>query len=234
MIINSEIIEYLRGNRISNGYCFKIMPQNHINDRLKILKEVVSGKSVLHIGCCDHINLVHEKIRKGIYLHDVLKNVAKKITGVDINVEGIKLMHSIGFEDVYLPSELPNNKYDILLLPDVIEHISDVQMFLTSLHQYDFQRIVVTTPNAYRLINRRHFCGELINTDHRYWFSPFTLAKVLVNAGFEVERIEFTDTPSRRNFVRNLILKKFPLLQDGLLVIAKKRECASIFITNKY
>jgi pimeloyl-ACP methyl ester carboxylesterase len=27
--------------------------------------------------------------------------------------------------------------------------------------------------------------GELINTDHRFWFSPYTLCKVLVDAGYE-------------------------------------------------
>ena len=222
MIFNAEAMAHLRGEQFSNGYFFKIIPQNCIYDRLTILKELSEGKSVLHFGCCDHVGLISNKIRDGIYLHKILKDVSKKLIGVDINENGIHAMRVAGFKDVYLPFELPKSRYDILILPDVVEHIQDVQMFLSGLHQYDFQRIVVTSPNAYRLINRRQFNGELINTDHRCWFSPFTLAKVLINAGFEVERMEFTDTPSRRNFVRNLILKKFPLLQNGLLAIAKK------------
>lgn len=223
MIFNTEAMEYLCGKRFSNGFFFKMMQQCQIHERLSILKKISRGKVILHFGCCDHVEIIHEKIIKGRYLHKVLEEVSQKITGVDISKEGIMAMRSFGFENVYLPSEVPKNKYDILVLPDVIEHISDVQMFLTGLRQYDFQQIVVTTPNAYRLANRMQYRRECVNTDHRYWFSPFTLAKVLVNAGYELEHMIFTDTPSRLNFIRNLFLKKFPLLQDGLLAIAKKK-----------
>jgi len=223
MIFNTEAMAYLCGRRFSNGFFLKIVQQCQIYERISILKKISKGKAVLHFGCCDHVEIIHEKIIKGRYLHKILEEVSQKITGVDISKEGILTMRSVGFENVYLPSELPKNKYDILILPDVIEHVSDVQMFLTDLHQYDFQQIVITTPNAYRLSNRMQYCGECVNTDHRYWFSPFTLAKVLVNAGFELERMMFTDTPSRLNFIRNLFLKKFPLLQDGLLAIARKK-----------
>ncbi len=184
---------------------------------------------MLHLGCADHLELIKEKIRTGRYLHKLLQDVASSLVGVDVSEKGIQAMRSSGFEDVYLPSQAPTDYYyDLLVVPDVIEHVPNVDVFLRDLHRYNFEKLVVTTPNAYRKLNRQQYDGELINTDHRYWFSPFTLAKVLTTAGYDVETIEFTDTPSRFNFYRNMMLKKYPLLQDGLLIIAKKQNTVSL------
>lgn len=133
-------------------------------------------------------------------------------------------MRSLGFNDIYLPQQAPLGHYDLLIVSDVIEHVPNVDIFLKEIMMYDFDRLIVTTPNAYRKTNRSQYNGELINTDHHYWFSPFTLTKVLVSAGYEVESLEFTDTPSRFNIYRNFKLKRFPLQQDGLLAIVKKQN----------
>jgi predicted TPR repeat methyltransferase len=225
MLIDEEVISYLGGNRFSSGRCFTIPPQRRIVHRNARLLEIARGRTVLHLGCCDHTALIAGKIRRGCYLHELLYPAASRLVGVDISEEGVHTMRSLGFTDIYLPYDVPQQHYDLVIAADVIEHVPDVRAFLAETRRYDFDRLVVTTPNAYRRTNRWQLGGEVINTDHRYWFSPFTLAKVLVDAGYSVVSMEFTDAPSRLNFCRNMALRRFPLLQDGLFAIAARRAC---------
>lgn len=184
-----------------------------------MLAELSLGKKVLHIGCCDHEGLIINKKNTNTYLHDILKRSAKKLDGVDTNESGINFMKQLGYEDIYLPSQVVNKEYDLVVIADVIEHVPNVEKFLLEMKNYKFTQMVITTPNAFRLKNRTSLTSECINTDHRYWFSPFTLAKLLVQSGFKIELIKFTDIESKINIFRNMILKKYPLMQDGLLFI---------------
>jgi hypothetical protein len=34
---------------------------------------------------------------------------------------------------------------------------------------------------------------EVINSDHRYWFTPYTISKILVSAGYTPEKIIFSN-----------------------------------------
>ena len=58
-----------------------------------------------------------------------------------------------------------------------------------------FDNIIITVPNAFWLQNLRFAfrTREGINTDHRHWFSPFTLLKHLRTAGFMATDIFFAD-----------------------------------------
>ncbi|PDV99805.1 class I SAM-dependent methyltransferase [Candidatus Chloroploca asiatica] len=223
MLISEEAHKYLRGEHFSNGWSLAIPKQQRIVSRNKRLVELAQNKSVLHIGCADHTILIQRKIKEGTYLHELLQHSSSKLVGVDINPEGIEVMQKLGFPHIYHPSMVPEGKYDLLIAADVIEHVPNVNVFLTDLKRYNFDRLIITTPNAYRRINRRQYKAEIINTDHRYWFSPFTLAKAVTDAQYQVEAIEFTDYPSKFRLYRNVLLKKYPLLQDGLLIIATKQ-----------
>lgn len=227
MLIDSEeALDYFAGRRFSNAWLFAVPAQKRLVQRNRRLAELARGKSVLHLGCADHLELIAKKMREGQYLHKLLQGAARSLIGVDVSPEGVEAMRSLGFQNIYLPAQAPLGPYDLLIASDVIEHVPDVDLFLRDLMRYAFDRIVVTTPNAYRRLNRRQYRGELINTDHRYWFSPFTLAKVLAGAGYAIEAVEFTDRPSRFNLYRNMMLKKYPLQQDGLLIIARKQARA--------
>ncbi len=76
--------------------------------------------------------------------------------GVDTNAEGVKLLRGLGFAETYLPDVLPDRcrqPWDVCLLADVIEHVGDPVSFLRSMRRYQFDRLVVVTPNAFRWRN---------------------------------------------------------------------------------
>ena len=47
---------------------------------------------------------------------------------------------------------------------------------------------------------------EIINSDHRFWFTPYTIAKVLVSAGYNPEKISYANLQSLN--IRELIIRK--------------------------
>jgi hypothetical protein len=47
---------------------------------------------------------------------------------------------------------------------------------------------------------------EIINSDHRFWFTPYTISKVLVSAGYNPEKITYTNLQSLN--IRELIIRK--------------------------
>ena len=217
MKINGETLDYLLGKKISNGHLFKV-ERSPVTCRSVLLRRLVKGKRTLHVGCADHLELIKEKRLAGTYMHDILLETASLLIGVDTNAEALQKMSRMGINDLYTPEACPKMDFDIVVVPDVIEHIGDVNQFLGSIKDYGAQEIILTTPNAFRLYNRMLWQGELINTDHRCWFSPYTLCKICVEAGFEVDKIWYMDRLMLREPVRSCLKWMFPLCRDGLAV----------------
>ena len=214
-------LDLLSGKTFSNGHRFDLGNRGPAVRRFERLVQLCAGRRVLHVGCCDHIGLVRDKVSQGVYLHQHLCRVAAHCVGVDTNAQGVALLHELGFPEVYLPGAVPDVEFDICLLADVIEHVGDVVSFLRSMRRYRFRQIVVVTPNLFRLRNWLS-SGELVNTDHRYWFSPFTLCKVLVDAGYTPQSVELChgDHVTWRGALLARLLDHGPKFRDTLLVSA--------------
>ena len=213
--------DFLSGATFSNGHRFDLGNRGPAPRRFERLVEICRGKRVLHVGCCDHLDLIRQKVEQDVYLHQKLCQVAQRCVGSDISVPGVALLRELGFQDVFLPDSVPDEGYDVCLLADVIEHVGDVVAFLRSMRRYRFGQLVVVTPNLFRL---RNFLssGEVVNTDHRYWFSPYTLSKVLVDAGYTPQRVELChgDHVTTRGAILARVLDLLPKYRDTLIAVA--------------
>lgn len=223
MKLDDTSLAYLRGDRFSNGHRFDLGQTTGVTPRRgERLVELVRSRRVLHVGCCDHLDLIREKVASGIYLHQQLTAAAAHCVGLDTNAPGIALLRELGFAQSYGPGDVPEQAFDVCLLADVIEHVGDVVTFLREMRQYRFDEIVVVTPNLFRL---RNFLssGEVVNTDHRYWFSPYTLCKVLIDAGYTPTAVELlhSDHLSWKGALQARVLDRFPKYRDTLLVRAR-------------
>ena len=216
---------HLDGSTFSNAHLFKLGNTGRAPRRVDRLMDLCRNQKVLHVGCCDHLDLIRSKVEQGVYLHQNLCKVASRCVGMDISEPGVALLRELGFPEVYVPNDVPQQSpqgdFDICLLADVIEHVGDVVGFLQSMRRYKFKTLVVATPNAFRL---RNFLGrsELINTDHRYWFSPYTLCKVITDAGYLPQQVELThsDFVSRKGALAARVLDFLPKHRDTLIVTA--------------
>lgn len=223
MRINGEVSDYLDGKILSNSHQFHIDRSRPVQ-RNDLLVRLVKGLVVLHVGCADHVGLIRTKRARGSYLHDLLSSSAARVVGSDVNEAALDQMRQIGIVDLFSVDEVPTDlEFDLVVVPDVLEHVPNVSEFLESLRQYACD-VVVTTPNAFRIQNRLLFTHELVNTDHRYWFSPYTLTKCLVTAGYDIQEMWYTDKLYKRSPVGSLLKWIFPACRDGLAIRARPRS----------
>ena len=203
--------EYLYGKQFSNGYSFRL-EGNPICSRTDKIIELVRNTFCLHVGCCDHIPLIPQKIRQGKWLHGLLEENCKTVLGVDINRDAVDYVNEQGFarSPVYyadvtaddFAERIPcrGEGMDFVLLGEILEHVDNpvsfLQLLCKNMRHIGFRgRYLITVPNAFAMMRGGAYANwaELINTDHRYWFTPYTAAKVLVSAGMIPEELWFVN-----------------------------------------
>ncbi len=235
MKFGPEVKPYLTGQKFANSLTVITSNSNSsIESRLEFLTEWVKGKKIIHLGCADHLEIIDEKLAKNHWLHKLLTESASKCIGVDNNSESLEHIRKRGFANVYYadisndkPLEvITTDKWDAIVMGEIIEHIGDPVSFLKSLKEryapyIDY--IILTTPHAFRYKNftraaRRH--SEIVNSDHRFWFTPYTLAKVTVDSGLWPEEFWLVENskPTRFALFKKLLLRWYPSYRDTIIM----------------
>ena len=231
----NQITRYLSGESFSDDLAFQPQIISHSQPRGDVLVQWVSGRRVLHVGFADHVPLIASRVADGSWLHARLSKSAAACIGVDINPHAVATAHGLGFDNVHelnifadhAPALLAEWQLDMVLVPDVIEHLPDPAAFLRRLVQcLPNAEFVVTVPNGLSLRNTVNAMAgvERINTDHRAWFSPFTLLKVLADAGLQASSqhgCQVTVAGSVKGRLLRSLTQWRPIWSDVLLVRAK-------------
>jgi 2-polyprenyl-3-methyl-5-hydroxy-6-metoxy-1,4-benzoquinol methylase len=196
--------------------------------------ELVRGKSVLHVGCTDHLEIIEIKLQSNNLLHQQLSCVASACLGIDIDEKAAGYLRARGFENILIAditqpgiSQIAAARWDYLLLADILEHIDDPVSFLKAIavhYKNNIGGVIITAPNAFGLIHMSAALGdgiESVNRDHRYWFTPYTLCKVAYRAGLIPDNIimcanEYAEISEA---FREVLLDK-PILMDTIILEA--------------
>jgi len=233
--------DYLLGNSFSNGGIIHLTKNSSdIIYRDDYLLDIARGKNILHLGFVDHIPLINEKIEKGNWLHKKLVDVSNLCYGIDINQEGIAyIKNKYGYENLYavdivsddIPADLIDTKFDYIFIPDVIEHIGNPVDFLKVIQDRfrdNAENIILTTPNAFRWNNFENSFKriEIINTDHRFWFSPFTLSKIVTDAGYKINNLGYFEHSklSKIRIFKRFIINRYTPFRDTLIINASLKK----------
>lgn len=238
--------DYLDGKAFSNGLSFALKRErgdSHYRSRLSMLQEMFAGKNVVHVGFVDHDPIsIETKRAKGKWLHEQLRKTAKRCVGIDINEESVRYVRdTIGVPDVYcadvtspaVADILSGTRWDYIFLGEMIEHVPQPIDFLRAMVAnfrdlgIQYGHLMLSTPNG--LFNERlyHMRGiERINSDHRYLFTPYTLSKVMTEAGLKVESIRFcrSGVVKKRSVFKNMYYTMFPMLRPNLIAIGRMRD----------
>lgn len=238
MEITQKDLAAIRGDFFSSGYTFQ--PKFDSLDlqyfsRREFLTNLCKGKDVIHLGCVDHnIDMIDKKIRKGKWLHKDLYDVANRCLGIDLNEIGIRhIKENYEINDLLCmdvientANEILSKKWDYFLIPEVLEHQDNPVDFLSKIRQKytdHTEKFIITVPNAFDLNLRNSLKNgkELINSDHRFWFSPYTLTKVLYQAGFRsiTLRLCRNGTIKKRAIFKNYLLANRPFFRNNLIAI---------------
>lgn len=233
LTIDSSDLQYLKGEQFSSIYQMTLKGHSDNLSRIDFLKSVVKGRRVVHFGCVDHLPLIEQRRQSGMWLHGILSGVCTNLAGVDINEEGVQYMKNLGYEThvsnvitAPVPESISARRWDYIVAGEVLEHIDNPVDFLSAIrtkYKECTERIVITVPNALSYTNFRFALKniEMINTDHRYWFTPFTLMKVVMEAGITVEGFDLCfDEPPPRFSIKHW-LKDRPLLRNRVVLVGK-------------
>lgn len=233
---------FLSGKEFSNGELFRLK-QAEIslsNQRIPTLTDYCSGKSVIHFGFADHLPLIEKKREDGVWLHECLADVATTLVGIDVNRAAVDyIKENIPSAECYcidivnedLPDDITQRKWQVLLIGELLEHVDNPVEFLSMIARTfpNVDEFIITVPNAFCVTNFVCARGgnEMVNTDHRYWFSPFTLAKVCNRSGLDLVACRAVDPVmiGKGLLARftSISSKKYPFLRETLVAVAKHR-----------
>ncbi|MDB5001948.1 MAG: hypothetical protein JWQ34_173 [Mucilaginibacter sp.] len=151
------------------------------DNRLDLFRKYCTGKSVLHFGCTDYPVFNPEK-----NLHIQLNSYVDELYGFDIDKEGIDVLKTYVNKPYFSSfSEVADKHFDVCLIPETIEHVDNIQMFLSDISKLSCDRFIITGPNCFapNHIKRNSWHGdafqEIVHPDHNCWFSAYTLNNVI-------------------------------------------------------
>lgn len=121
--------------------------------------------------------------------------------GFELNTRAVQNARSEGFTVYTQPLEKfqPDKHFDIVVLSNVLEHVSNPQKMLDDVHRLlkPDGHVWISCPNSHSWL-RQLFGPFWINWHvpfHLFHFSPKALGQLLARSGFEVKKIKFV-TPS--------------------------------------
>lgn len=172
---------------------------------LNDFKSKLKSKKVLDIGCSD-----------GLLLQKISQE-GSNVWGIDIDRKAIEIAKARGLEDIYCESlddfltraASENLKFDLIVMFDVLEHMTYPNNVLNSLKSIlnDGGEIVGTVPNRNRyLVNR-------IKTDfpphHFYRFSRESLKSLFSQCGYSVNKIDIFEYGYTRKFLVTYLIDAY-------------------------
>lgn len=236
MIITEKIMNELLtddGHMGTVQYTSEFNSYDRKRGTISTLKNL-GAKNIIHIGCCGHLQNIQKQMENNAHFHVMLLNNFEKVIGFDINEEAVSYLSSSGIPHVY-KKDFVNESQEIfpiinnvfkdepymILLPEVLEHISNPVTFLSETVKYygkSENKIVITVPNAYgfgRVLDALLHNKEHINMDHKYMFTPTTLLKVMSTSNITPTDIYFFDL-----YRYSRVFKK-PVLGNTILAVGK-------------
>jgi hypothetical protein len=221
MKIEPGILKYLKGEAFNTSLFVDIEKTRHnIITRENAITDMIRDRNVIHIGCSDHIPVINQKISNNTWLHKLITDNAKMCIGIDIDRESIEFIkRETGYRNVYCGDILTDTfeilndrKWDYVVFGEIVEHLDNPVSFLKVFkekYKDNVSKFIITVPSIYNKHQFKNMMNylEIINSDHRFWFTPYTISKVLVSAGYNPEKITYANLQSLS--IKELIIRKF-------------------------
>ncbi len=162
--------------------------------RLDVFASLCAGKRVLHVGCADW-----PITDPATSLHIGLEPHCAVLDGCDPHGEALAQLRPFVKGRLFADLAEAIGNYDVVLVPEVMEHVPDVEGFLAQLEAIDAQCYLISVPDAFQC-RAHHFdyiaesetFVEIVHPDHNVWYTPYTLANTVQKySGLKVERMWF-------------------------------------------
>lgn len=188
-------------------------------DRREYIIDLSKNKRVMHFGFLDS-PLLEEKIADNLLLHQEIKKNAKFLLGIDIDEDSLSRYRNITGDNNNLIYNLQHgyeqplliDNYDLILFPEVLEHIPNPGLTLENLRKLcvlnNNATLCITVPNAFSIegIITAMNNIEIVHPDHYYYFSPVTLTKLLTDHGYHNIKLTFYGFEATPGLTKNGII----------------------------
>lgn len=239
MRVDKKWFNYLNNKKFSSGAKFEIAGENTFSTRIDaLLNYTGSGKRIIHLGACDHLPLIDNKIRSGEWLHKRFME-HNEVIGFDIAEKAVKHCNRLGYDNIYhldmlkdasrVKELLGDKRWDYMVAGEIVEHLNDPVGFLRDLNRLyheSVERIIITVPNVfyYQFMLFAAKRMEHINTDHRFWFTPYTICKVAACAGMEPEEMLFPGVVAGHHKILKILFKYWnnPLITGNNIILVAR------------
>lgn len=205
-----------------------------------LIIELCKNKSVLHIGAADY-PFSSEKAKAGVLLHQKLQKVSKNIIGTDLSNEAIMELKKYNISDIIKKDiSIPftnsyKNKFDIIILGDVIEHLFNPGLALENLKNIMGKetKLIITTPNCYCYDNIANIFrnNEIVHQDHCFWPSKKTMIQLFSFYNFKVVNFNYLNFGSyddirtlKGKLFSRIVLNRIKKIRSTLFFILKLKE----------
>lgn len=163
-------------------------------DRMEVFASLLSGQRVLHIGCADW-PITDPRTS----LHVRLEAHCAQLDGLDPHGEALEQLRPFVKGKLFTDFAQVTGRYDVVLVPEVMEHVPDVAGFLAQIESLDAGLFLISVPDAFQC-RARHFDYvaetetflEGVHPDHNAWYTPYTFANTLRKySDLELQRMWF-------------------------------------------
>lgn len=193
------------------------------------------NKRVLDVGCIGQ----DRDFTAPNWLHNKIRSVTKYVDGVDILMPLIQKLRTQGYS-IYSIEELQakNERYDVIILSDVIEHVSNPVEFLSFYSTFlsDNGSMIVSTPNANRandFVNILFNNNYSTNPEHTFWFCPKTFSEVTERAKLTLTGFHWAHHYYSNKDVKG-VYQKFKFLIINILIALRSNFSPNmIFILSR-
>lgn len=149
--------------------------------RMDVFASLLAGQRVLHVGCADW-PITDPRTS----LHVRLEEHCAHLDGVDPHGEALEQLRPYVKGELFTDLAQATGRYDVVLVPEVMEHVPDVAGFLAQIEAVDAGLFLISVPDAFQC-RARHFDYraetetflEGVHPDHNVWYTPYTFANTL-------------------------------------------------------
>jgi hypothetical protein len=211
----------------------------YLGERDNFLINESRDKHIAHIGCTDWPDQISQMLTDN-FLHSKLLKTARTVTGFDIDIEGIsslclhfpmeKFIVGNIATDPEVRGVLIKLAPDVIIIPDVLEHVENAREFLLGLkscldeinvgRESNKTIAIFTTPNAYAL---KTFLPSLLgldftHPDHCLLHNEFTIRHVFADAGLRIHSVSYAKRSIRARYGRLASIVTIPIDLIGRLI----------------
>lgn len=194
-------------------------------------------KTVLDIGAVEY-DFIDSGLENGTWLHHEIDQVAKTLTGLDIDKKYCTIARARGYEMYYGNAEhldevfaIKNKRYDVIVAGDLIEHLYNPGLFLDGVKKFCYAdtEIIISTPNilaAYYWFSFLFTGWEKNANDHVLMHTKRTLTQLLIAKGFEIKETHWNHSQKIngiRPFFRVMSKRIFPNMSPKLIFVCSPK-----------